>query len=145
MECQACKKAEATVHLTRVFKAPGYGGEPGTQQQQRFCESCADAYFATTPGMNSLRGLICLSDSYRSKLYDLLEANHPEFFGNEQGDNEDPETSRRRSQFEQDFLREQLKKGNVEVNEDAFGMLFADLFCSHHFYTRRDEYRRRRR
>ena len=90
--------------------------------------------------MNSARGLIRLCDSYRSKLYDLLEATHPEAFNNE-----DDEACRRGSELIWDFLREQLKKENIEVNEDAFGMLCQDFFGSHHFYTRSDEYKRRKR
>jgi len=42
--------------------------------------------------MNSARGLICLSDSYRSKLYDLLEETYPEAF-----DNKDASACRRAS------------------------------------------------
>lgn len=91
------------------------------------------------PEMNSLRQLICLSDSYRSKLYDLLETTHPEAFNNTT-----EETCQRGSELMADFLREHLKKDKIEVNEDVFGMLCVDFFGSHHFYTRIDEYKRKK-
>ena len=69
MRCESCHQREAMVHLTTTIEAEGLGQEPGTQREQHFCEQCADTYFACTPGMNSARGLICLSDSYRSKLW----------------------------------------------------------------------------
>ncbi len=140
MLCQACHKKEATVHLTTTSHAPGSGGQPDSQQKQHFCESCADAYFASTPGMNSARGLICLSDSYRSKLYDLLETAHPEAF-----DNHDTEACRRGSRVMTDFLREHLQKDGVEVTGDAFDMLCQDFFGSQQFYTRLDEFNRKKR
>ena len=43
------------------------------------------------------------------------------------------------------FLREQLTKDKVELNEDAFGMLFRDFIGSHHFYSREDEHKRKKR
>src|SRR6266571_3613460 len=137
MLCEACHQREAMVHLTTTVH-DGLGQEPGTQQVQHFCEPCADEYFARTPGMNSSRGLICLSDSYRSKLYDLLEAAHPEAF-----DNEDAEACQRASELMRHFLRKHLTKDGVEVNEDAFDMLCGDFFCSHHFYSRADDYKRK--
>jgi uncharacterized protein (DUF2249 family) len=88
--------------------------------------------------MNSQRDLICLSDFYRSKLYDLLEKAHPEAF-----DSHDAEACDRGSEIMRVFLREQLQKENIELNEDAFEMLSLDFFGSHHFYTRADEYKRR--
>lgn len=106
--------------------------------KQHLCNECADAFFASTPGMNSSRGLICLSDSYRSRLYDLLEIAHPEAF-----DNSDSEACKRGGKLMQDFLREHLKKDKIEMNEDAFGMLCHDFFGSHHFYTRVDEHKRK--
>jgi protein-arginine kinase activator protein McsA len=139
MLCQACQQRLATVHLSTLFPVEGLGEEPETERKQHLCEECADAYFASTPGMNSARGLICLSDSYRSKLYDLLEAVHPEAF-----DNTDSEACRRASKLMQDFLRLHLKKDNIEMNEDAFQMLCQDFFCSHHFYTRIDEHKKRK-
>jgi protein-arginine kinase activator protein McsA len=136
MLCQVCQQRAATVHLSTSFSSE----EPVTEWKQHLCKECADAYFASTPGMNSARGLICLSDSYRSKLYDLLEAVHPEAF-----DNTDSEACRRASKLMQDFLREHLKKDKIEMNEDAFEMLCKDFFCSHHFYTRIDEHKRKKR
>ncbi len=138
MLCQACQKNEATVHLIKTTYAES-GEERGTEEKD-FCEACADAFFANTPGMNPSRGLICFSDSYRSKLYDLLEAAHPEAF-----DNRDAEACRRGSELMRDFLREHLKRDNIGVNEDAFDMLCQDFFCSHHFYTRIDEFKRKNR
>jgi|SRR5437867_4080117 len=138
MFCEACHHREAIVHLTTTRYKSALGQESGTRQQH-FCEQCADIYFSCTPGMNSARGLICLSESYRSKLYDLLEATHPEAF-----ENQDTEACRRGSKLMEDFLREHLKKDNIEVNEDAFGMLCSDFFGSHHFYTRSDEYKRKK-
>ena len=127
------------VHLTKTNYAPGSGEELGTEQQH-FCEQCADAYFASSPGMNAMRNLICLSDSYRSKLYDLLEEAHPEAF-----DNHDTEACRRGGEIMTHFLREHLKRDGVEVSGDAFDMLCQDFFGSHHFYTRSDEFKRKNR
>ena len=126
------------MHLTTTMYKSALGQEPGTRKQH-FCPECADAYLACTPGMNSARGLICLSDSYRSTLYDLLEATHPEAF-----DNQDVEACRRGSRVMREFLREHLKKDNIEVNEDAFGMLCGDFVGSHHFYSRVGEYKRKK-
>src|SRR5258705_8236697 len=121
MLCQACQKNEATVHLTKTEYTES-GEERGTEEQH-FCQSCADAFFASTPGMNSSRGLICLSDLYRSKLYDLLEVAHPEAF-----DNSDEYACRRGSELMRNFLREHLAKDKVELNEDGFEMLCGDFF-----------------
>jgi len=89
--------------------------------------------------MNSARHLICLSDSYRSKLYDLLEIAHPEAF-----DNGEAEACRRGSELMRRFLREHLTKDKIELNEDAFDMLCEDFFGSHHFYSRADEHKRKK-
>jgi len=138
MLCESCHQREATVHLTATVHVEGLGQERGTPQKQHFCRQCADSYFACTPAMNPLRGLICLSDSYRSMLYDLLERVHPEAF-----DNKDAETCRRESEWMRNFLREQLTKDKIELNEDAFEMLCHDFFCSHHFYSRADGYKKK--
>src|SRR5258708_5401483 len=122
MVCQVCQEREATNHLTTTL----FGEEPGTERKQHFCDQCADAYFSSTPGMNSARRLIQLSDSYRSKLYDLLEAVHPEAF-----DDSDLEACRRGSELMRGFLHEHLKKDHLEMNEDAFEMLCQDFFGSH--------------
>src|SRR5215472_9699288 len=100
MLCQACQKNEATVHLTQTFYEAGEGHETGTTEKH-FCQGCADAYLAAEPGMNSMRKLICLSDEYRSRLYNLLEAVHPEAF-----DNSTTEACRRGSELMRKFLRE---------------------------------------
>src|SRR5262245_30803379 len=138
MRCESCHQREAVVHRTRIVHAEGLDQESGTQRKQHFCQECADAYFACTPGMNSSRGLICLSDSYRSKLYDLLAAEHPEAF-----DNSTTDACRRGSELTRVFLREHLTIDGIELNEDGFMMLWIDFNCSHHFYTRADEYRRK--
>jgi hypothetical protein len=139
MLCEACRQREATVHLTTTFHLGGPGREPGATQKQHFCVDCADEYFAHTPGKNWMRKLICLSDSYRSKLYDQLEKRHPEAF-----DNSTTEACRRGSELMRTFLREQLKQDGIEVNEDAFEKLGSDLFGSHHFYTRSDQFKKRK-
>ncbi len=139
MLCESCHQHEPMVHLTTTVHAKALDQEAGTQREQHFCQECADAYFASTPGMNSARGLICLSDSYRSKLYDLLEKAQPQAF-----DNTTTEACRRGSELMRRFLREHLTKDKIELNEDAFDMLCGDFFGSHHFYTRIDEYNRRK-
>jgi hypothetical protein len=70
----------------------------------------------------------------------MLEAAHPEAF-----DSHDSEACRRGSELMMNFLREQLKKQHVEVTGDAFEMLCQDFFGSHHFYTRQDEFNRKKR
>jgi hypothetical protein len=132
MLCEMCQQREALVHLTTTIYKAVAGQEAGTRKQH-LCQQCADTYFACTPGMNPCRGLICLSDDYRSRLYDLLEKANPEAF-----DSHDVEACRRGSRIVYDFLREQLKKENIGVNEDAFGML-----C-HDFFGRMDECRRKK-
>src|SRR5437870_6463346 len=113
MLCEACHQREAMVQLTMSVHADSLDQQPSTKREQHFCEQCADEHFARTSGMNSARGLICLSDSYRSKLYDLLEAAHPEAF-----DNNDTEACRRASELMRNFPREHLAKDKVELNED---------------------------
>jgi hypothetical protein len=110
-----------------------------TQEEHHLCAQCADDYFARTPDMNASRGLICLSDLYRSKLYDLLEATHSEAF-----DNRDTAACQRACDLMRTFLREHLVKDHIEVSGDAFEMLCSDFFCSHHFYSRMDDYNRRK-
>jgi protein-arginine kinase activator protein McsA len=139
MLCDACHQREATVHLTTTVHAEGLDQTLGTQQEQHFCRDCADEYFAGTPGMNSSRDLIGLSDWYRSKLYDLLEAAHPEAL-----DNSTTEACRKSSELMRSFLREHLTKDKIELNNDAFDMLARDFFGSHHFYSRVDESNRKK-
>ena len=86
--------------------------------------------------MNSSRDLIKLSDFYRSKLYDKLEAQHPEAF-----DNSDEEACRRGSEIMRRFLKQHLAKDHVKLSGDGFEMLCHDFFCSHHFYDRIDKLR----
>jgi hypothetical protein len=127
--CQACKKRDALIHLSL-----------GSSRRKRkhYCRECADRYFARTPGMNSARDLIRLSNFYRSKLYDELEARHPEAF-----DNSDNKACLLGSGLMRRFLKERLTKDKIRVTGDAFDMLCHDLFASHHFYERVDKLKKR--
>ena len=113
---------------------------PLDEREMHLCRECADTYFASTPGLNSSRGLICLSDWYRQRLYDQLESLHPEAF-----DNSDDEACRKGSEVMIRFLTEQLAREKLEIKGDAFEMLLVDFFGSHHFYTRLDEVNKRKR
>jgi hypothetical protein len=75
-------------------------------------------------------------------LYDLIETNHPFLF--EDWDGLDVETRIARVKSIQAFLRDQLKKDGIELNEEGFLMLYGNLIGSHHFYTRQDEFRRKK-
>ena len=132
MLCQTCKKREALIHSSPAGSAPNFM----SRKSKHLCRECADAYYARTPGMNSDRDLIRLSDFYRSKLYDQLEAQHPEAF-----DNSDAEACLRGSELMRRFLKKRLTKDNIKLNSDGFEMLCHDLFCSHHFYDRSDKLR----
>jgi hypothetical protein len=90
-------------------------------------------------GFNPLRNFLCVSDSYRSSLYDVLEATHPEAFY----DGEDYSKLAQASEMMSAFLRQELKKAKINVNEDVFMMLFLDFIGSHHFYARRDAFKRK--
>jgi hypothetical protein len=138
MLCDACHQREALVHLTSIVHVEGLDQAPGAQREQHFCRECADEYFVRT-GMNASRGLICLSDWYRSKLYDLLELEHPEAF-----DYSTTEACELGSESARVLLRRHLAEDGIELNEDGFMMLWSDFNCSHHFYTRADEYKRRK-
>jgi protein-arginine kinase activator protein McsA len=138
MLCDVCHQREALVHLTSTVHIVGLEQAPTAQQEQHFCRECADEYYSRMPGMNSSRDLICLSDWYRSKLYDMLEVEHPEAF-----DHSTSEACERASELVRVFLRRELAKAGIELNEDGFEMLWIDFNCSHHFYTRADEYRQR--
>jgi len=129
MLCQACKKRDALIHLSLGSSL---------RKRKHYCRECADRYFARTPGMNSSRDLIKLSNFYRSKLYDELEARHPEAF-----DNTDAEACRRGSDLMRRFLKKRLTKDGIKLNGDGFEMLCHDFFGSHHFYERADKWKRR--
>jgi len=133
--CEVCKKRDASVISTPAIDTSGAEGESDVQQPRSMCKSCADSYYASTPGLNSARDLIRLSDSYRSKLYDLLEAAHPEAF-----DNQDTEACVRGSELMCKFLKKQLKKDRMDIRGDAFDMLCKDFFGSRKFYERADEF-----
>jgi hypothetical protein len=122
MLCQACKKRDALVHLSLGSSR---------RKQKHYCRQCADRYYARTPGMNSARDLIRLSNFYRSKLYDELEARHPEAF-----DNSDREACLRGSDLMRRYLKKRLAKDGIKLNRDGFEMLCLDFFGSHHFYER---------
>lgn len=80
MLCEACQQRDALVHLRHAAQDDSSEAEQSGDWEHHFCQECADGYSARTPGMNSSRDLICLSDWYQSKLYDLLETAHPEAF-----------------------------------------------------------------
>ena len=88
--------------------------------------------------MNSARDLIRLSNFYRSKLYDELEARHPEAF-----DNSHREACKRGSDLMRRYLKKRLTKDGVKLNRDGFEMLCLDFFGSHHFYERVDKLKKR--
>lgn len=139
MLCEICQQREAMVHLGAAVQAESSEAKQAGQWQRHFCQECADEYFARTPGMNASRDLICLSDWYRSKLYDLLEVEHPEAF-----DYSDTAACVRGSELMRLFLREQLTTAGIKLNNDGFEMLWNDFNCSHHFYKRADEYKRKK-
>jgi len=135
MLCDYCKQQDASVHITQAGEGPFKMGL-GQTNKLHLCTDCADKLFAASPGTNQMRNQICLSDFYRTKLFDLLEATHPEVFyrGN------DNTKLHEISKLMESLLREQLKKDGVELNEDAFQMLRSDLCFSHHYYDRADDY-----
>lgn len=104
--------------------------------ERHFCEECADKFFASAPGMNSTRSLICFSDAYRRRLLDKVEAEVPEAFY----EGEDPNRMREVSEKEMEFLRRELEREGLPVEGDAFLMLWANLFCGAEFYERRDRF-----
>lgn len=129
MICQRCKKREALVHLSLGTSPSGRN-----RKTKHYCRYCADAYFARTPGMNSSRDLIRLSDFYRSRLYDELESQFPSVF-----DNSTTEACVRGSNDMRRFLRKRLAQDNIRLNRDGFEMLYHDLIGSRHFYDRAEK------
>jgi hypothetical protein len=77
--------------------------------------------------------LIKLSDPYRSRLYDVLELEHPEafYFG------DDHKKLRQAGVAMEAFLRESLKRDGIEVGAVAFDMLNRDFSFSEDYYARR--------
>ena len=141
MLCEKCKQRDATVHLTgaTIIDAQS-GAEPSVEKHEHhFCQQCANGYFADDPALSSFRNLICLSDSFRSRLYDLLEADHPKAFY----DGEDDLQLMSASEVMNTLLRRQLKKEKIEVNQEVFMMLFLDFIGSRDFYTRREEHKKK--
>ena len=110
--------------------------DSGEVSERHFCEECADKYYASTPGMNSSRDLICLSDAYRKRLLDKVDVELPEAFY--EGD--DPKRQREVSEKMMEFLRRELEREGIPVEGDAFLMLWSDLFCRAEFYERRDSF-----
>src|SRR5579862_3527958 len=78
MQCESCHQRPATVHNTKILYDEA--GVPKTEQEQHLCQQCADDFYACTPDLAHMRDLICLSDFYRSKLYDLMETKCPYAF-----------------------------------------------------------------
>jgi hypothetical protein len=128
MLCEMCHQKEALIHLSGKRTVAGESAPP-VLFEHHFCEDCHDEY-CKTQGMNSSRDLIKLSERYRSKLYDLLEAQHPEVFP--AGDDKLREAAKTMEKF----LRAQLKHEGIEVNEDGFGMLFGPFIGSSEFHDR---------
>jgi hypothetical protein len=62
--------------------------------------------------MNSARDLIKLSESYHSRLYDEIEAKHPEAF-----DNSDNEACGRGTELMSRLLKERLTKRQYKIEQ----------------------------
>jgi hypothetical protein len=138
MVCELCKKKVATVHLTHT--SIHESGEPINSEQRHFCEDCADNFYANDPGLNSARGLIQLSDQYRSKLFDRLEQAHPEIFRNwAKSSNVELIES---AKVMHKFIREDLKRNGIELNEEGFHMLAAGFIGAAEFYERAERFKR---
>ena len=105
--------------------------EAGQVSERHFCEECADRYYASTPEMNSSRRLICLSEAYRRRLLDKVEAELPEAFY----EGEDQKRSREVNEKMMEFLKRELERDGIPVEGDAFWMLYADLFCKAEFMS----------
>jgi hypothetical protein len=127
MLCEMCQKKTATVHFN-ISRAEIGESSPPVKTEYHYCEECADEYYKKS-GMNAFRDLMQLSNRYRSKLYDILEAKQPEVFraGNE----------RRGAEAMRRFLWDQLTQEGVKLEEDVFGMLFHGFVGSSEFYERR--------
>jgi hypothetical protein len=134
MLCEHCHQKEATLHLTELARSSIAPGERATERH--FCERCGDHYMRSHPTLSSMRSLVCLSEGYRSRLYDLLEAAHPEAFY----DGNEDKPSIRAAEVMAQFLRKELKKEGIEVNEQVFEMLLCDFIGCHDFYARRDAF-----
>jgi hypothetical protein len=132
MLCEMCHEKPATVHLTENRMAVDERSAP-SMSERHFCEGCADRYFASRPETNPLRGLIQLSDDYRSKLYDELEVKHPSVFTWWRT----PSGTIANLTIMRDFLKERLREDRVEVTGDGFEMLRLDLTGSAEFNERR--------
>src|SRR5207237_2678408 len=113
MLCEMCHEKLATVHLTQNRMAVDESSPPSTTQLH-FCEACLDRYFASTPETNPLRGLIQLSDDYRSKLCDELEVKHPTVFTWWRSP---PEVKKNITEI-REFLKSRLKEDGVEITGD---------------------------
>ena len=136
MFCEKCHERQATVHLTEIARSQVVSDERVTERH--FCDICGDDYMKNHPTLGAMRSLLCLSEGYRSRLYDLLEAAHPEAFY--AGDDE--ALSTRAAEAMTLFLRDELKRERIDVNEQVFEMLLCDFIGSHLFYSRRDAFNR---
>ena len=138
MLCERCHQRPATVHLTEIARSKDVPDERVTERH--FCKQCGDYYMQSHPTLNAMRSLVCLSEGYRSRLYDLLEAAHPEAFY----DGNDEALSMCAAEAMTLFLRDQLQRERIEVNEQVFEMLLCDFIGSHHFYSRRDAFNKKK-
>ncbi len=132
MVCQSCKQAPAMEHITMFHH--------GERKQLEFCSECADEYYKATPGMVGSRGLICLSEAYRDRLYRRLETAHPEVFD----EPKDPANMTANRDTLRQFLEAALRDDHIEVSSDGLEMLLVDFACSNHFFQKQQAVQRRR-
>jgi hypothetical protein len=135
---ERCHQRQATVHLTEIARSHLVSDEQVTDRH--FCEQCGDYYMKSHPTLDAMRSLVCLSEGYRDRLYDLLTTSHPEAFY----DGDDDALGMRAAEAMTLFLRDQLNKEGIEVNDQVFEMLLCDFIGSHHFYTRRDAFNQKK-
>ena len=137
MLCEQCQKRDAVVHLSGTSQILP-GGEPLALQEHHFCEPCANEYYKTQFG--APRNLLCLSDWFRERLYDIMEESHPEAFY----DGEDEAEVIKAAVAMETVLRDELQKEGISVNEDVFAMLATDLIGSHRYYSRREAWNKKK-
>jgi hypothetical protein len=125
-----CQSRSATVHLTENCVDLDHS-DPLKISEHHFCEDCVDTHFKTT-GKNACRGLIELSDRYRSRLYDELQLKNPVVFTWWTG-----AEARKILTEVREFLQARFKEDGIEVSGDAFEMLYLDFIGSAEFNKRR--------